>query len=271
MCVRRVVMGGLCSLFIGLSFVVSLAVPLYAITETEALASGLRYRGGVRNAFDPRALKPKQLQTLLTSLRAHTGWRQLHFDADGFLTCPDETQFFGGSAAARQLLAAALDAPSAFDLENHANRAEVSFAKLDVPIRFRSMASDRQINVYPVHLDFADFTNLRGDKAVVAAFDIGLVLLHELAHGVWGLTDARSEADALGTCERYINQIRRELNLPERQHYSARSHQTGVSMAGGVTHYAELLFMRNDSSKPQPYYLQWDIQRVGRIRPLGSL
>ncbi|NOT63648.1 MAG: hypothetical protein HOP19_25835 [Acidobacteria bacterium] len=248
----------------GLSTWLSLALWSFAVTETEMAASSLRYRGGVHNAFSKRALKPKQLQTLLKSLRAHSGWPQLDFDADGFLVCPDEAQFNSGSAAARKLLSAAMDAPMAFDLESHTNTANVAFARLDVPAHFRSMASGRQINVYPVQFDFADFAALRGETEVVAAFDIGLVFMHELAHGVWSLRDALSDADALGECERYINQIRRELNLPERQHYAARTRSSGVSVAGGVAHYAELLFRRNDARKPAHYYLQWDAQRVGR-------
>ena len=245
----------------GLSTWLSLVTQLTASTETEAAASSaLRYRGGVHNAFGKRALKPKQLQVLLESLRTHTGWHQLDFDEDGFLICADEWRFAGGSAAARKLVSAAMDAPIAFDLESHANTADVAFARLAVPMHFRSMASEREINVYPMQLDFADFVTLRGDAEVIAAFDLGFVFMHELAHGVWGLRDAHNEADALGDCERYVNQIRRERGLPERQHYMARTRQSGVSFAGGIAHYAELLFTRKKAN----YYLQWEVQRVGR-------
>ena len=247
----------------------SLATQLYA-TETEPAVSTLRYRGGIHNAFGKHALKPKQLRALLKSLRAQTGWRQLDFDEDGFLTCLDESQFAEGSAAARKLVSAALspvgDAPMAFDLESHANASGVTFARLAVPMHFRSMASARQINVFPLQIDFADFVTLRGDAEVLAAFDIGFVFMHELAHGVWGLRDAHNETDALGDCERYVNQIRRELGLPERQHYVARTRQSGVSFAGGVAHYAELLFKRKDARKETNYYLQWDVQRVGQSK-----
>jgi hypothetical protein len=252
----------------GVTTWLSLAAQLYAITEAEAIASGLRYRGGVHNAFGKHALKPKQLQTLLKSLRTQTGWQQLEFDQEGFLTCPEETQFAGGSAAARKLVSAAMDAAIAFDLESHTNTANVAFARLAVPVHFRSMASSRQIDVFPVQLDFADFISLRGDTEVLAAFDIGFVFLHELAHGVWGLRDAPNNTDPLGACEAYINQIRRELQLPERQHYAARVRQQGVSAGGGISHFAELLFTRpnanDETRKTTKFYLQWDAQRVGR-------
>jgi hypothetical protein len=248
----------------GLSAWLSLATVSFAIPETEMAGSALRYRGGIHNAFGQRALKPKQLQALLKSLRQHSGWAQLDFDAHGFLICPDASQFTAGSAAARKLLLAALDAPVAFDLESHLYTANVAFARLGAPAMFRSMASGRQIKVFSLQLDFADFAALRGHDEVLAAFDIGFVFMHELAHGVWGLRDALNEADTLGECERYINQIRRELNLPERQHYAARARQTGVSYIGGIGHYAELLFQRKDTRKLTHYYLQWDAHRVGR-------
>lgn len=248
----------------GLSAWLGLATHSFAVTEAEAASSPLRYRGGVHNAFGKRALKPKQLQALLKSLRAQTGWQQLDFDENGFLTCPDESQFAGGSATARELLSAAMDGPMAFDLESHMNAASVAFARLAVPVQFRSLASARQINVFPVELDFADFVSLRGDAEVLAAFDIGLVFMHELAHGVWGLRDAVNGPDVLGDCERYVNQIRRELSLPERQHYAARTRQNGMNFAGGITHFAELLFTRKDTRRVANYYLQWDAQRVGR-------
>ncbi len=262
--VRRSFVYALC----GLSTWLSLTMQLAASTEAAAAASALRYRGGVHNAFGKHALKPKQLQALLKSLRVQTGWQQLDFDEDGFLTCPDESQFVGGSAAARTLVSAAMDAPTAFDLESHSNTASVAFARLAVPVHFRSLAFSRQIDVFPVQLDFADFVALRGDGEVLAAFDIGLVFMHELAHGVWSLRDAHSATDALGDCERYINQIRRELGLPERQHYAARTRQNGVSFGGGIAHYAELMFTRSntkgDARKQTFFYLQWDAQRVGQ-------
>ncbi len=252
--VRRLFSCVLC----GIATWLSLATQLYA-TETEPAASALRYRGGIHNAFGKHALKPKQLRALLKSLRAQTGWQQLDFDEGGFLVCLDEWSFTDGSASARKLVSAAMDAPMAFDLESHANTASVAFARLAVPVFYRSMASGHQINVYPLQLDFADFVTLRGDAEVIAAFDIGFVFMHELAHGVWGLRDAHNKADALGDCERYVNQIRRELGLPERQHYAARTRQSGMSVGGGIAHFAELLFTRKQTN----FYLEWDAQRVG--------
>jgi hypothetical protein len=140
----------------------------------------------------------------------------------------------GGSQTARELLAAVINGDDAYDLEHHERSRTVAFARLGSPISYQSLKTLSQIEVLPVEIDFADFDRLRGSQAVIASFDVGMVLLHEFAHGILGLRDVSGSSEALGDCETHINRIRRELNLPERQHYIARLTDRQSSNSGQV-------------------------------------
>jgi hypothetical protein len=233
------------------------------------MSDPLRYIGGVRNSPGPRRLNSKQQSLVLKSLREKTGLLDLSFDENGFLHAADPLHYTGGSAAARDLLLAALASDQAFDLEAHPRARHVAFARLGPATSYQSRLTGAQINVAPVELDFDDFAQLRGDKRAIAAFDIALVILHELAHGVLGLRDVRSESDPLGECEAYINIIRRELNLPERQHYSARVIERPNVMGRSLIQQAELKFAgttaQNKGAKREEFLLVWEAIQVGRI------
>src|SRR5581483_12334231 len=114
---------------------------------------------------------------------------------------------------------------------------EIVFARLAVPIAYESRRTGERINAYPVQIDFADFNKLSGDRAALRAFDLGLVILHELAHGVWSLRDSQT-SEELGECETYINRIRRELDLPERQTYQAQVRFRPRQSTGGTNYFA---------------------------------
>lgn len=234
------------------------------------MSDPLRYIGGVRNSPGPRRLNSKQQSLVLKSLREKTGLAGLSFDEDGFLHAADPLHYTGGSAAARDLLLAALASHQAFDLEAHPRAPHVAFARLGPATSYQSRLTGAQIDVAPVELDFDDFAHLRGDKRAIAAFDIALVILHELAHGVLGLRDVRTESDPLGECEAYINMIRRELNLPERQHYFARVIERPNVMGRSLIQQAELKFAgttaQNKGAKREEFLLVWEAIQVGRIR-----
>jgi hypothetical protein len=229
----------------------------------------LRYHGGIRNSQGPRKLNAKQQTIVLRSLREKTGLVELDFDEDGFLRAGDPTHFSGGSATARALLLAALESEQAFDLESHHCSLQVAFARIAAPISYHSNLTGASIDVIPVELDFGDFDRLRGDRQAISAFDLGIVMLHELAHGVLRLLDARTETDALGECEAHINQIRRELGLPERQHYIARLIELPRSTGGGSIKHAELLFVRisleQGRVRRKAFTLTWEAAQVGQI------
>lgn len=247
-----------------------LALTLLAAGFDARAADPLRYQGGLRNSSGPRQFNAQQLAQLLQSLRQKTGFLELNFDGDGFLALGDATKFLGGSATARALIEAAVKINHVVELECHNRSALVAFARLGQPIIYISMASKRQIEAYPVEIDFTDFNYLRGDKRVLAAFDLGFVVLHELAHAVLGLHDTIEEADSPGECEAHINRIRRELNLPERRHYIARTFLMAASTSYKTTRHAELSFAQTVAEqgrvKLEKLHLNWEAERVGPIK-----
>ncbi len=248
----------------------ALIITLFVLAPVVFASSDpLRYQGGVRIS-PSRGLGKKQQEAVLRSLREKTGLMELDFDSDGFLELGDETRISGGSPTARELLTAAVAGDAAFDLETHNRSRIVAFARLGSPISFQSLRTRAQIEVLPVEIDFTDFDRLRGDGPVIAAFDLGMVLLHELAHGVLRLPDVGAAGDLLGECERHINQIRRELRLPERQTYFARVSDRQSTVSGGMRPHAELLFMRTMPTsgrvKRELFALSWEAELVGQIQ-----
>lgn len=239
------------------------------LSASETQAS--RYLTGVRNSPD-FPLKSKQLSMLLESLRQKSGFQDMHFDKDGFLQLGDRASISGGSTAARKLLIAAVDRAKAIDLENHNRTRQIAFARLAMTVSYLSRKTGERIEVAPIQIDFSDFAHLRGDKKVIAAFDIGFVVLHELGHAALGLRDELVNGQEPGECEDYINQIRRDLGVPERQHYVAHTQLRRMFPSQMPSHQAELLFATSadDKTKPQLLSLRWDASQVGMIR-LGDL
>src|SRR5262249_39125132 len=153
----------------------------------------------------------------------------------------------------------------AIELEAHDHSPEIAFARLvaeTVRINFQTKA---RIEVRQLQMDFSDFTELHGEYEAKAAFDLGFAVLHELVHGVLGLQDAADGTAELGACDEQINRIRRELNLPERQVYSALTRSVSLGPAGTVRQ-SELVFAR-ERTKPgrariEKFYLRWNADRV---------
>jgi hypothetical protein len=245
---------------------------LCSIFSTPPAAAGdpLRFRGGLRNSPGVRKLNAKQLDAVLASLRDKAGLIEMRFDENGFLTLGDQTKFSGGSAVARALLDAAATMGHAVDLESHMYSSKVAFARLAEPSAYQNYSSGAKIDVFPLEIDFSDFSRLRGDRPALAAFDLGFVILHELGHAALGLRDAAGDPQGPGECEALINRIRRELNLPERQTYVAQTH-TGVAMTPtfGSTKFAELTFARTvekqGRTQIEKFNLWWEALIVGPI------
>ena len=229
-----------------------------------------RFRGGLRNSAGFHKLSPKQLEAVLMSLRDKTGLIDMRFDENGFLTLGDQTKFSGGSAIARSLLDAAVTMGIAADLESHMYSSKVAFARLAEPVAYRNYSSGAKIDVFPLEIDFSDFSKLRGDRPALAAFDLGFVILHELGHAALGLRDAAGDPQGPGECEALINRIRRELNLPERQTYFAQTRrEASFTPARGSTQFAELIFARTVEKQGrmqiEKFNLRWEALIVGTI------
>ncbi len=250
-------------------FALLLACAVFS-TIKSASADPMRYRGGMRNSPESKKLNATQLDAVLKSLREKTGFAEIGFDENGFLKLGDPSKFIGGSATARALIKSAVDAASAVDLESHNHSSIVAFARLAKPTIFQSRATGLTIETHPIQIDFSDFSKLRGDKKVLAAFDVGFVILHELGHAVLGLRDSPEDSEGPGECEDYINRIRRELNLPERQNYFARTHKTNFMGYQRTIELAELIFAHADNGKPREFSLRWEAALVGPIRQLPA-
>jgi hypothetical protein len=217
---------------------------LFPVTTYAGIPEQFHFRAGVCNSKN-RPLNADQLQLLLDGLRQKTGWAQLRLDENGFLVIDDQLAVSGGSATARALLAAAVDGLHCLKLENHNYSTEVAFAQIrstEIYVDAREIRHD----VFHVEFDFKDFFELRGSSEVLAAFDPAIHLLHELGHAVWGLRDRVDATDQLGECERQVNQIRRELRLPERKYYEAR---TSLALMPGerfTSLKSELIFVQSE-------------------------
>jgi len=235
-----------------------------------AAGDPFRYRGGLRNSPGERRLDAKRLDAVLKSLRDKAGLLEMGFDENGFLTLGDQTKFSGGSATARALLDAAATMTLAVDLESHLYSYKVAFARLGAPLAYWHYSSGAKIDVFPLEIDFSDFSKLRGDSQALAAFDLGFVILHELGHAALGLRDATGDTQGLGECEELINRIRRELNLPERQTYVAQAYTSAsITTTRALTKLAELVFARevekHGRMRIEKFNLRWEALTVGTI------
>jgi len=231
-----------------------------------------RYRPGLRNSPGQDRLSPEQLDAVLRSLREKTGFAEMQFDGDGFLTLGDRTNFTGGSETARQALIATQNMKGVVELETAPLRSKVSFGRIANLITFQNRTTGQRIDACSVQIDFADFSLLRGDKLAMAAFDLGFVILHELGHAALDLRDTYDGSP--GDCEVMVNRVRRELNLPERQTYLALVYQTVKSPSLGVTKQAELIFTKNGGKagdKQQKFHLNWEAKLVGPVVDISTL
>ncbi len=223
------------------------------------------YRPGLHNSFVGRQLSAEELDLALAQLRSKTGFARMRFDDAGFLTIDDRSRIAGGSALARDLLLAAVDGKRSINLQSHNRSPKVVFARVGVRATHMGWRSDKQIEVAPIEIDFADFNHLRGEGIALDAFDLGFAILHELCHAALELHDPSEGENAAGDCESYVNRIRRELGMPERRQYAANIYQrrSATSLDRVI---AELIFAQaKPGAKSKLLYLTWDAREVGNF------
>jgi hypothetical protein len=245
-------------------FAILCAMLLLAIAATN---DPMRFRGGLRNSNGARSLSNQRLQKVIESLRYKTGFLEMRFDDAGFLTLGDRRRLVGGSATARELLLSAVDGDKIFELEAHDSSPGVAFARIGSATSYIKFETSARIEMMPIQLDFSDFAQLRGEREVLVAFDIGFAILHELAHGALRLKDSVAR-NRLGDCDEHINLIRRELGLPERLNYSPIIHPKPMALA--TTGDAELIFVRVNRDKTMTFYLRWDAMKVASSESLST-
>ncbi len=236
------------ALLLGALSLTALAVPRAAVQPT-----------GVRNSSGPQRLNEKQLRQAQDSLRHKSGFMELGFDEQGALTLGNRQRIQGGSATARALLIAAVDSANLYELESHERSPDVAFARLYESEDREFGETGKRMTIYQVQLDFADFSYVSGAREAKASFDVGINLLHELTHGVLKLQDPRGEMDQIGECDAHVNQMRRELQLPERLYYHPGISVT-QTLSGTRIVCARLEFVERQAGQSQPsakYELTW--------------
>ncbi|MGH9841669.1 MAG: hypothetical protein ACREEM_23195 [Blastocatellia bacterium] len=219
---------------------------------------------GVRNSPGSLRLNERQLQIVVESLRQKTGFVELEFDRQGALMLGNRQNIAGGSATARALLQAAVDSANLYELESQESSPELAFARIVESVDRFIIGTSQRTTIHQVRLDFADFGYLHGAREAKTSFDIGLVLLHELTHGVLKLHDPRGGTDEIGECDAHVNQMRRESQLPERLYYHPGITVTQTSDGRRLVH-ARLVFVERAAANAQPsakYSLSWLASQV---------
>jgi hypothetical protein len=242
-------------MFKQVAFTIALAA---AFVVTAFAQPSNNFASGVRNSSGSYRLNEKQLQMICNSLRHKSGFAELRFDQQGALALGKRQNIVGGSVTARELLAAAVDSANLYELESHERSPEIAFARLR-DMEYRISETGKRVNIFQAQIDFADFDCLHGPREAKASLDVGIALLHELAHGVLKLQDTQVDTDEIGECDAHINIMRRELQLPERLYY-----YPGVTVAqlsnGRRIVFVRLVFVKRAASNAQPsaeYSLTW--------------
>ena len=212
---------------------------------------------GVRNSRGARALNANQLRMIQQTLRQKTGFTELGFGVQGELTLGRRNQVVGGSATARALLVAAVESENLLELENHEDSPSVAFAQINEVADEVNGKTGKRTTIFQVQLDLADFERLGGPREAKASFDVGIALLHELVHGVLKLQDPQNGMmGEIGECDAHVNQMRRELHLPERLFYHPNINVVQIQMGRVVC--ASLEFAGNKTQ----YRLSWRADHV---------
>lgn len=169
---------------------------------------------------------------------------------------------------------AAVDGRNCFELENHEYSAGLAFAQIRATEVLIEDATQTRHEVFHIEFDFHDFRELRGNDDVLAAFDPAMHLLHELGHGALGLRDTIGRTDLLRDRERHINQVRRELGLPERQRYESQTTMAVIPGDTFTSRKAQLTFIRSDDdgrkAKEFPLYFKADNVYLAKTLKGGS-
>lgn len=211
-------------------------------------------------------LAAERRQALSEQLRAITGWRGLHFDADCHLRLGDEPPE-GGSPTARALLASAHRGKNLIVIEDASGRADVVFGRV-VEGRWKKGTADKP-PVFFVQIDFTDFSHVMGDREARAAFSAGWGVMHEVDHVVNDSVDPGGPGVA-GECEGSINLMRRECGLAERADYF-HTFMPGADHDIFKTRFVRLPFERpRGGDKRRRYWLYWDAALTGGLRPANQ-
>ena len=205
-------------------------------------------------------LEPNRREELAAKLRKISGWPDLNFDATGILR-QGPRAFVGGSQSARELLTKVMLGTNAIVLEDTSQSSDIVFMRV-VPGRWKTTKGPP---AFVVQIDFADFDQVIGDRPALEAFDLGWGLLHELDHIANDSQDPNSFGET-GECEKRINQMRSECNLPQRIDYF----YTFSPLTQNTTFATKLVRLAFEQAQPgtgktRRYWIVWDANLVGGL------
>jgi hypothetical protein len=199
----------------------------------------------------------------------------LKVGSDGTVDYDRNLRVVAGSAIARQLLVNAIDSSDSFSVESADYSPKVAFAQIESTMIYTD-GEKRRHNEWIIRIDFADFAQLRGNDAVLRAFNPGMNMMHELTHAILKLPDPEGPRDLLGECERYLNLVRAELSLPLRQYYFPKARVASSPYSLSQILQGELNFTHDDphSKKVKGALLTFNIALVvdaQSVRSKGSI
>ena len=205
-------------------------------------------------------LTVKEQAKLIDDWKQKTGYKDIQF-INGRLKINVEAGYEGGSEAARtQLLDASTSREKRFNLVSVDSR-DVGFAHVDAGTTYQDGKGHQTgPTVYQVSIDFNDYKQLNGDKEAKEAFSVGINVLHEFDHKLYGeASDSPNSATDPGPIENtYINPIRQQLGLPTRENYTAGP-VPAVFQSAYHNSGRQLNFRLNDQHK----VLRWQRDVVG--------
>jgi hypothetical protein len=228
-----------------------------------------QFHPGIRIS-QTKSLTTRERDSLIRELSWLTGL-QLRVGAGGTIHFDRTLPATGGSAIARELLLKAIDSSDSFYIESANYSPQVAFAQIESTLFYTNGINPRRTE-WSIRIDFADFTQLRGDATAIKAFTPGMNVMHELAHAILGLTDPKGPHDKLGECERYLNLMRAELGLPLRQYYFPKTRLARSPASLSQILQGELNFTRADpqSKKTEESLITFDLALVVDTRKLKS-
>lgn len=198
-------------------------------------------------------------EELAAKLRKISGWPDLMFDTTGILR-QGQRGFIGGSKSARELLTKVMLGTNAVVLEDASRNSDVVFMRV-IPGQWKTGSGPP---AFVIQIDFVDFDQVIGDQPALEAFDSGWALLHELDHIANNSLDAAAFGET-GECERRINQMRVECNLPQRLDYF----YTFSPLTQKSTFATRLVRLAFEEARPgekkRRYWIVWDASLVGGL------
>jgi len=213
-------------------------------------------------------LTDAERQQLIDDWQRKTGYNRVYFDNNNNLVIDRNAGIARdadgnrlGSADARANLTDAIETKDVFNLEHANGSNQVAFADNELTQVTSNAQTKETFRTYRVRIDFSDFTHTTGDREAIAANSIGLVVLHEFDHNLYGhLTDSPNGPNDPGPVEaNYINPIREQLGLAQRATYSAVP--VGGALKDVYRGYVQVRYTLNGRDKVQ----RWQDTVVGGV------